>query len=328
MEVWYRFGRGRSSGLAGHQAMISIRDLRVDYDRLCAVRDVTFSVAAGEVCGLIGPNGAGKTTVMRAILGLVEPTYGSIEVAGVDMRERPRDGFRSIGFMPDQPPLYDDLTCGEFLDLFAASYGVPPGRRDAVCGVALEQVGLTAKADTLTAELSRGMRQRLMIAKTLLPDPQVIILDEPASGVDPQGRIDLKNMVRDMARRGRAVLVSSHILSELQEFCTSVAIMERGRLVAGGAVGDVARRVMGATVYTARVLAGEDIFRRLLAADARAGAPGEAADGIRFPYSGTPDEAADLLARLVAAGVRVAAFGPRESGLEEMFLKLGARELS
>jgi len=308
--------------------MISIRDLRVDYDRLCAVRDVTFSVAAGEVCGLIGPNGAGKTTVMRAIMGLVEPTYGSIEVAGVDMRERPRDGFRHIGFMPDQPPLYDDLTCGEFLDLFAASYGVPAGSRDSVCGAALEQVGLTAKADTLTAELSRGMRQRLMIAKTLLPDPQVIILDEPASGVDPQGRSDLKNMVRDLARRGRAVLVSSHILSELQEFCTSVAIMERGRLVVGGAVGDVARQVMGTAIYAARILAGGDTFRRLLAADGRAGAPIDEADGIRFPYSGTPADAADLLARLVAAGVRVAAFGPRESGLEEMFLKLGARELS
>ncbi len=308
--------------------MISIRDLRVDYDHLCAVRDVTFSVAAGEVCGLIGPNGAGKTTVMRAILGLVEPTYGSIEVAGVDMRERPRDGFRSIGFMPDQPPLYEDLTCGEFLDLFAASYGIPPARRDTACGAALEQVGLTAKADTLTAELSRGMRQRLMIAKTLLPDPQVVILDEPASGVDPQGRSDLKNMVRVLARRGRAVLVSSHILAELQEFCTSVAIMERGRLVIGGAVDEVARQVMGTAVYVARILAGEETFRLLLAADGRAGAPTAEADGIRFPYSGTPADAADLLERLVAAGVRVAAFGPRESGLEEMFLRLGASELS
>ena len=325
--MWYSPPTG-AAFLGFATGMISIRDLRVDYDRLCAVRDVTVSVAAGEVCGLIGPNGAGKTTVMRAILGLVEPTYGSIEVAGVDMRERPRDGFRSIGFMPDQPPLYDDLTCGEFLDLFAASYGVPAARRDTACAAALELVGLTPKADTLTAELSRGMRQRLMIAKTLLPDPQVVILDEPASGVDPQGRVDLKNMVRDLARRGRAVLISSHILSELQEFCTSVAIMERGRLVVSGAVGDVARQVMGTAVYEARLLSGEETFRRLLADDGRAGPPADDAGTFRFPYSGTPADAADLLARLVAAGVRVAAFGPRESGLEEMFLRVGARELS
>ena len=308
--------------------MIDIRDLRVDYDRLCAVQDLTLSVAPGEVCGLIGPNGAGKTTVMRAILGLVEPTYGSITVAGVDMRERPRDGFRHIGFMPDQPPLYDDLTCWEFLDLVAASYGVPSASRDGACHAALEQVGLSAKADTLTIELSRGMRQRLMIAKTLLPDPEVIILDEPASGIDPQGRSDLKNMVRELARRGRAVLVSSHILTELQEMCTSVAIMERGRMVVSGPVGDVSRHVMGTTVYTARILAGGETFLRLLESDGRAGVPAEEADGVRFAYAGTTADAADLLTRLVQAGVRVAAFGPRESGLEEIFLKVGARELS
>ena len=308
--------------------MISVRDLRVDYDGLCAVRDVSFSIAPGEICGLIGPNGAGKTTVMRAILGLVEPTYGEIEVAGIDMRDRPRDGFRKIGYMPDQPPLYDDLTCREFLDLFAASYGFPPKQRRGACDEALARLGLTAKADTLTAELSRGMRQRLMIAKTLLPDPEVVILDEPASGVDPQGRIELKNMVQDLARRGRAVLISSHILAELQEFCTAVAIMERGQLVESGLVADVARRVLGKAAYMVRILSGQDAFLRLLAADGQAGHPTAVDGGFAFPFSGSSSDAADLLLRLIEGGVRIASFGPQESVLEEVFLGVGARELS
>src|SRR3954453_1512582 len=206
--------------------MIRVRDLRIDYDNVCAVRDLSLEVAPGEVCGLIGPNGAGKTTTMRAMLGLLEPTYGEILIAWVDMRERPRDACRAIGFMPDFAPMYDDLTCWEFLDLFAASYGIRRPRRRRETDRAREEVGLAEKRDAMVAGLSRGMRQRLMLAKTLIPDPLVLLLDEPASGIDPQGRIDLKNILKELAARGKSVLVSSHILTEMQEFCTSVAIME------------------------------------------------------------------------------------------------------
>src|SRR5262245_23664239 len=192
--------------------MIRVRGLRVDYEAVCAVHDVSLDVGAGEVCGLIGPNGAGKTTTMRAMLGLIEPTYGEIELAGVDMRERPRDACRAIGFMPDFPPMYDDLKCWEFLDLFAASYFVPRARRKDVIDRSLALVGLTEKRQAMIPELSRGMRQRLMLAKTLIPDPQVLMLDEPASGLDPQGRIDLKNVMKTLAAEGKTVLISSHIL--------------------------------------------------------------------------------------------------------------------
>ena len=193
--------------------MIRVRDLRVDYETVCAVRDLSLEVGPGEVCGLIGPNGAGKTTTMRAMIGLIEPTYGEIELAGVDMRERPRDACRAVGFMPDFPPMYDDLMCWEFLDLFAASYSVPrPGRRGVV-DRALTTVGLAEKRTAMIVELSRGMRQRLMLAKTLIPGPQVLMLDEPASGLDPQGRIDLKNVLKALAAEGKTVLVSSHILT-------------------------------------------------------------------------------------------------------------------
>ena len=308
--------------------MIRVRDLRVDYDNFCAVSDVNLDVGAGEVCGLIGPNGAGKTTTMRAILGLIEPTYGEIEMAGVDMRDRPRDACRLLGFMPDNPPMYEDLKCWEFLDLFAASYEIPKPKRPDVVARYLDLVGLTTKADELVSVLSRGMRQRLMLAKTLIPDPQILMLDEPASGIDPQGRIDLKNILKDLAARGKSVLVSSHILTEMQEFCTSVAIMEKGRMVDSGRIEDINRRVLGAAEILVEVRGPADAFLKLVAEDPSAAEVQPRGKGYGFRYAGSPDDAADLLAKLVSGGVRVASFAPRREGLEDLFLKIGAKELS
>jgi ABC-2 type transport system ATP-binding protein len=308
--------------------MIRVRDLRVDYDTVCAVRDLSLEVAPGQVCGLIGPNGAGKTTTMLAMLGLIEPTYGTIELAGVDMRERPRDACRTVGFMPDYPPMYDDLQCWEFLDLFAASYSVPRARRPAVIDGALALVGLTGKRRAMIVELSRGMRQRLMLAKTLIADPQVLLLDEPASGLDPQGRIDLKNVLKELAALGKTVLISSHILAEMSEFCTAVAIMERGRMVVSGTIAEVQERVMGGSVLLVEVLGDSAAVAAIVESDAMAG-PLEHTNGtFSIPYRGTAEDASALLAALVGGGVKVASFTRRREGLEELFLKVGARELS
>ena len=309
--------------------MIRVKDLRVDYDNVCAVRDLSLEVGAGEVCGLIGPNGAGKTTTMRAMIGLLEPTYGEINMGGVDMREHPRDANKLVGFMPDFPPMYDDLKCWEFLDLFAASYGLPRAVRPAAIERLMGIVGLSEKYESFVVELSRGMRQRLMLAKTLIPDPQILILDEPASGVDPQGRIDLKNVIRAQAAVGKAILISSHILSEMQEFCTSVAIMQKGQMIVSGKIDEVNARVMGTAYLTVDVLDGLDAFLRVIESDGRAGLV-ERKNGTayEFPFEGGPDAAAELLATLVRAEVRVASFAPRREGLEDLFLKVGAREVS
>ena len=308
--------------------MIRVQDLRIDYDTVCAVRDLSLEVGPGEVCGLIGPNGAGKTTTMLAMLGLIEPTYGLIELAGVDMRERPRDACRAVGFMPDFPPMYDDLMCWEFLDLFAASYFVPrPARRDLV-DRSLALVGLTEKRSAMVIELSRGMRQRLMLAKTLIPDPQVLMLDEPASGLDPQGRIDLKNIVKGLAAAGKTVLISSHILAEMSEFCTAVAIMERGRMVVSGTIAEVQERVMGGAVVVIEVLGDAAALESIVASDPLAGPLERAGGTFAIRYGGGDLEASDLLAALVRGGVRVSSFARRREGLEEVFLKVGARELA
>jgi ABC-2 type transport system ATP-binding protein len=310
--------------------MIRVRNLRVDYESVCAVRDLSLEVGEGEVCGLIGPNGAGKTSAMRTMLGLIEPTYGSIEMAGVDIRERPDDAKSVVGFMPDFAPMYDDLKCWEFLDLFASSYGIPKAERPAEIDRHLELVGLTEKKDAMITGLSRGMRQRLMLAKTLIPGPRVLILDEPASGVDPQGRIDLKNIIKALAAEGRTVLISSHILAEMSEFCTSVAIMEKGRMVINGKIDEIQARVMGDAILSIEVLGDPGPFLAIVEADPNRMGPIERPeDGLfEFRYQGGPERTADLLAELVRAGVRIASFAPRKDNLEGLFLKVGAKALS
>jgi len=308
--------------------MIRVRDLRVDYDNLCAVRDLSLGVGPGEVCGLIGPNGAGKTTTMLAMLGLIEPTYGTIELAGVDMRERPRDACRVVGFMPGFPPLYEDLLCWEFLDLYAASYGLPRADRPAAIDRALGLVGLTEKRSAMVAEVSRGMRQRLTLAKTLIPEPRVLLLDEPASGLDPQGRIDLKNILRTLAAEGKSVLISSHILAEMSEFCTSVAIMERGRLVISGAIAAIQERVLGGGSLVVEVLGDAAPLAVIVAADPLAGPVVRDGEMYLIPYRGDAAQSSDLLAALVRGGVRVVSFTRKREGLEELFLKVGATQRS
>ena len=309
--------------------MIHVHDLRVDYDNFCAVHDVSLNIEAGQVYGLIGPNGAGKTTTMRAILGLLEPTYGQIVVGNVDIRERPDDACRVIGFMPDFPPLYEDLVVWEFLDLFAGCYYVPKLQRPDVIESHLHMVGLWEKRDAFVGGLSRGMRQRLVLAKTLIPDPQVLMLDEPASGLDPHGRIDLKNVIKKLAQRGKTVLVSSHILSEMSEFCTAIGIMERGRMVVTGTVEEVTRQVMGHAVLTIEVLDKSEALLSLIGRDRLAGPVAEPeAKRFEFAYEGQPEQVSELLARVVAAGIPVIHFGRKKEGLEEVFLRVGAKEVS
>jgi len=309
--------------------MIRVRDLRVDYDNFCAVRDLSLEIENGSVFGLIGPNGAGKTTTMRAILGLLEPTYGEIIVGDVNIRERPEDACRVIGFMPDFPPMYEDLIVWEFLDLFAACYYVPRRQRPDIIEEYLHLVGLWKKRDAFVGQLSRGMRQRLILAKTLIPDPQVLMLDEPASGLDPHARIDLKNILKTLAQRGKTVLVSSHILSEMGEFCTSVGIMQRGRMVVSGSVEEVTHSVMGQAVVAIEILDKHEAFRSIMSRDRRAGPLTEVGmNSFEFSHDGEAPELSELLSRLVTGGIPVVAFGRKKDGLEEVFLKVGAKEVS
>ncbi|MBM3458958.1 MAG: ABC transporter ATP-binding protein [Armatimonadetes bacterium] len=308
--------------------MIQVSQLRVDYDQVCAVQSLDLEIQAGEIFGLIGPNGAGKTSTLRAVMGLIEPTSGEIRLDGLDLHEQREAALQRLGFMPDFSPLYEDLTVWEFLDLWAHSYEVPAPDRERLITEKLEVVDLTEKRDAFTAGLSRGMKQRLMLAKTLIPDPPIVLLDEPASGMDPHSRLLLRNIVIELGRCGRAVVLSSHILAELSEMCTSIGIMERGRMVVSGRVEEIRQQVMGHSELVIQVLGDSEALLELLRRDTAVGPVQAAADAYRFPFAGDDEAAADLLARLVGQGIRVASYHRHTAGLDELFMRVGAREVA
>lgn len=308
--------------------MISVDELRIDYGNFCAVEELSFSVSEGEVFGLIGPNGAGKTSTMRALVGLLTPTYGAINIAGFDIREEPQAVGQVLGFMPDFPPVYEDLLVWEFLDLFAASYFIPQPRRQSEIVHRLDQVGLAEKTNSLAGSLSRGMRQRLMLAKTLLPEPKVLLLDEPASGMDPHGRAQMKQVIRDFAKDGGTVLVSSHILSEMDEFCTSIGIMQRGQMVVSGKVDEIAEKVLGQSILEIEIVSGAQPLQDILLKRRLDFEPDESRRNFAVPFDGDDRSASILLTELVTAGVSVSSFTRKRESLEDVFLQISAKEVS
>ena len=306
------------------QPLLSVEELRVDYEDVTAVDDVSFSVEAGMVYGLIGPNGAGKTSIIRVLATLLEPTYGTVRVGGVNIIDDPLRALPRIGFMPDFPPLYEDLTVFEFLDLFASAYGIDRAERTPRIDGLLEKVQLTEKRDTFAGGLSRGMKQRLFLAKTLLHDPDVLLLDEPASGLDPRARMDLRDVIVGLGRDGKAVLVSSHILAEMADFCNSVGIMEQGRMVVTGRIQDILRKLRPGRTMTVRLIGPDDRLGEFLAGH---GAVAEVkVDGDRgaFKLNGGADEAAALLRALVSADFSVVDFHEREGNLQDIFLEVSS----
>jgi ABC-2 type transport system ATP-binding protein len=303
--------------------LLAIEHLRVDFPGVIAVNDLSLSVAAGDVCGLIGPNGAGKTTTMRAVSGLQECTLGTVTVDGHELSREPEELKRRLGFMPDFCPVYDQLTATEFLDHFARAYGVPD--RAKRIGDCLELTWLTEKSDALCEELSRGMKQRLVLAKTLLPDPQVLLLDEPASGLDPLGRIELRKLLLQLRELGKTVMISSHILTELSGFCNKVAIMERGRLVMAGTIAELGQK-MGRRQMSVKWRNADDQALQILKREGINHLE-TVAQGATFEFAGSPEALDGLLKTLVVEGVRVTEWRGSGDDLEQIFLQSGAKEL-
>src|SRR5215210_5320555 len=228
------------------------------YPGTLAVAGLDLDVAEGEIFGLVGPNGAGKTTTLRILATLLTATAGVAEIAGINVRRNPDAARRVLGFMPDVFGVYDDMKVWEYLDFFARCYGIPADRRRRMIGDLLDLVDLGDKRDSYVQGLSRGMQQRLCLAHTLVHDPQVLLLDEPASGLDPRARVELRELLRELRSLGKTILISSHILPELEELCTSVAIVDRGQVLAQGRVADIERRLRAGAVLRIRVLGSEE----------------------------------------------------------------------
>jgi ABC-2 type transport system ATP-binding protein len=302
------------------------RGLVKRYPGTLAVAGLDLAVARGEIFGLVGPNGAGKSTTLRILATLLTATSGHAEVAGIDVRRHPDDARRVLGFMPDVFGVYDDMKVWEYLDFFARCYGIPAARRRRMIGDLLDLVDLGDKRDAYVQGLSRGMQQRLCLAHTLVHDPEVLLLDEPASGLDPRARVELRELLRELRALGKTIVISSHILPELEELCTAVAIVDHGKVLAQGRVSDIERRLRYGAVIRVRVL-GDDVAtaRDHFAADPRVASATILADGqVELGFRGDDAASAQLLAGAIGAGIRVISFARAASDLEELFLQVTA----
>lgn len=303
--------------------MLEVKNLRKEYYGLVAVSDVSFRLKPGDVFGFIGSNGAGKTTTIKMIATLLEPTSGSATINGADINSDPIEVRRQIGYMPDFFGVYDDVRVWEYLDFFATIYKVPPRQRPEVIDNVLELTDLTVKRSAFVQSLSRGMQQRLCLARCLVHDPTLLLLDEPASGLDPRARAELKELILELGRMGKIVIVSSHILPELEGFCNTVGIIERGELLACGPVADIIRHVQQGRIIALKVLERPGETIAFLCDQPHVGHVEQPVENeLRFEFRGSFDDQAELLAALVQAGYRPMEFRESQADLEDVFLKL------
>lgn len=307
--------------------IIETQNLTKQYNGLTALDDLSISVDEGAVVGFIGPNGAGKTTTMRILTTLLRPTSGQAWVAGHDVVREPQAVRRVIGYMPDFFGVYEDMKVWEYLDFFAACYNTPPATRPGMIDDLLALVDLSHKKDTFVEDLSRGMKQRLCLARTLTHDPQVLILDEPASGLDPRARIEMRELLRELKQMGKTIFFSSHILSEVADICTSIAILEAGQLVAFGDMDEMKRQLRAHRLVQVRVLGPlqplqefllqrPDVHSILTAPEAEL-----PPDVVRFDFSGDDAALSALLSAVVTAGIPVVSFMEESGDLEDVFLQ-------
>jgi len=310
--------------------------MRVEVERLSkhfgdfrAVDDISFSFSGGQVFGFVGPNGAGKTTTMRVLATIEEPTSGVARVDGLSVLEEPEKARRVIGYVPDSLPSHRDIDVHEYLDFFARAYGLRGAARDRVVESVEVFTNLVGLREKMIHALSKGMKQRVCLARALLHDPPVLILDEPAAGLDPRARIELRELLKVLASQGKAILISSHILTELAEICTGAVIIERGKILRAGTLDDIVQESRPHRVLSLRLSNGhskEDLARELLqrpfVSSCRV-VNGE----VEVDFTGGDDDSCDLLAHLVSHGFRVAEFRQMKANLEDVFMSVTKGEV-
>ena len=307
--------------------LLVARGVRVEFEKIVAVRDLDLRLSGGQLVGLVGPNGAGKTTLLRALSGLQPLTAGRVDVLGHEVGGEGRLTNPQLGLGPDTPPVYDELTVVEFLEFIARQYRIDAAARAERIDFWLEKVWLTEKRDQKIKELSRGMRQRVSIARTLLPNPGVILLDEPAAGLDPAGRIYLRELLISLCNQNKAMLVSSHILSDMEDYCTHIAIMGHGEILRFGSVREVAdhsedrcRYVMylaEAPPETDGILQCLEGIRSLRRSDHK----------VEFEYDADQARGHELLREMIERGLRVCSFAPVAPDLEDAYLRAGIKQV-
>jgi ABC-2 type transport system ATP-binding protein len=307
------------------QPVVETHQLTKRYGDFVALDDLTIHVNRGEILGFIGPNGAGKTTTIKVLVGLSRPTSGKASIAGVDCAQSSRKIKRLVGYMPDRFGSYDNMRVREYLDFFGAAYGMAGRQRQKRIDEVLEITSSGYMQDKFVESLSHGMQQRLGIARTLLHDPEVLILDEPANGLDPKARIEMRELLLQLAARGKTLIVTSHILPELARICSAVAIVTGGRLRAFGPLDEVMRKLCPRRSYEVQLLKPDQIphAQSVLSARLKEDEPlsvSQTERTLRFPTARSEDELAGMLKVLVSENIEVAQFREVASDLEDAFL--------
>lgn len=300
--------------------MIELQDFGKDYGEFTAVESLTLSIGAGELFGFIGPNGAGKSTTIRFLATLLRASRGDGTVNGYSVSKSPMDVRRSIGYMPDDFGVYDGMKVWEFLDFFAVAYKIPRSQRKKTILDVLELLDLSHKRDDYVNGLSRGMKQRLCLAKTLVHDPPVLILDEPTSGLDPRARVEVKLLLKELKRMGKTILISSHILAELADFCSSIGIIERGKLLAHGPIDSVYRQIQRNRLVDIYINEGVERASSILRSHPTLRSLTDIPNGIRVELETDESGVAHVLKTLMDANVPVRSYHDKDPTLEDVFM--------
>jgi len=309
--------------------IIETKALHKRYGKFDAVNGLSLEVPAGSIYGFVGPNGAGKTTTMRMLTTLTRPTSGEAWVAGHSVTQEPRAVRRAIGYMPDEFGVYDDMRVWEYLDFFAACYDIPEANRKRLIDDLLELVDLTHRRDDMVDKLSRGMKQRLSLARTLAHDPSILILDEPASGLDPRARVEIRELLVELAKMGKTIFFSSHILADVSEICSHIGIIEGGKMVAQGSMEQMRAQLMPHREIIVTVRDEETAARVKLAVSSIQGVvnvellePKAGRSRVRIDFTGDDDGVAAINQKITSEGIAIMGFTEETKDLEAMFMRV------
>lgn len=306
--------------------MLKIHDLYKNYGKFTALDGLNLEISKGELFGFVGPNGAGKTTTMRIISGLLEADSGQIFVDDIDAIGDYQALKKKIGYMPDFFGVYDNLKTMEYMEFYASVYGIEGMEAKKLCYDLLELVNLDDKCENYVDGLSRGMKQRLCLARSLVHNPELLILDEPASGLDPRARVEMKEILKNLSSMGKTILISSHILPELAEMCTSIGIIEHGKMVVKGTVDEIMNTMSSSNPLVIKILKGQEHAIRILKENPMVENISIKEDSLSFGFRGDKEKEAELLTILIGNQVSVRSYAREEGNLESLFMQLTEAE--
>lgn len=306
--------------------MIEIQGLYKSYGKFVALNQLNLHIDKGELFGFVGPNGAGKTTTMRILSGLLRADGGSATVAGIDALHQSQDLKAKIGYMPDFFGVYDNLRAIEYMEFYASAYGIYGKQATELCMNLMDLVNLSDKAMFYVDSLSRGMKQRLCLARSMVHNPELLILDEPASGLDPRARFEMKGILKNLNDMGKTIIISSHILSELAEMCTTIGIIDRGQMLVKGSVEEIISHLNTSNPLVIKVMEGREQAVTLLKENPMVSNVSIQEEQIVINFKGTERQEAELLTALVSAGVQISSFVRQSSNLEEVFMEVTGKK--